>query len=164
MPDLITHVALSHFFVRGYELKKRTMNNWPWRLLFYFGTVLPDILTRPIYILFALQNRWTVGLHTPLATLAVSGIIALLFAQPFRKKAFYFLAAGNLIHFTLDSFQKHLVSRNYWLFPFSWNNYSWELLYPSQFMGLIPLWLGFVVMFEVAVYLISRQSRKDAPS
>ena len=164
MPDLITHVALSHFFVRGYELKKKTVNNWPWRLLFYFGTILPDILTRPFYILFALKNNWTVGLHTPLATLAVCGIIALFFAQPLRKKVFHFLAAGNLAHFLLDSFQKHLIPQSYWLLPFSWRNYHWGFLYPNQFMSLIPLWLGLVVVFEVVVYLITRQSRKDALS
>ena len=53
MPDLITHMVFSHFLIRGYELLKNTKDFTPFRILFYVGTVLPDLLTRPWYILFA---------------------------------------------------------------------------------------------------------------
>ena len=43
MPDLITHLAFSHLVIRGFEWLKKETAFTPFRVLFYAGTILPDV-------------------------------------------------------------------------------------------------------------------------
>lgn len=163
MPDLITHVSLAHILIRGFHAFKRTSLKFhaPEIWLFYMGTMLPDLLTRPVYILFPAAKHWTVFLHTPLAMLMVTLILTLCFEERTRARVFSYLASGALIHFLADALQKQVIGNNFWFFPFSWHNFSLNLIWAHEFMVVLPVVLGSIVFMEAMIYLKQRTG-KDA--
>jgi len=158
MPDLITHVALSHLIKRPFELRDRARSKVPFRILFYLGTILPDILTRPWYILFPVTKNWTFPFHTPFGMILTSGLIALLFEPSIRKKAFTNLVAGAGLHFLLDALQTYTTYSVFWLYPFSWKTYGYEVASPDTIMNFIPLWIGLIVLLELGITLYRKKA------
>ena len=159
MPDLITHMAFSHLIIRVYELLKKRTHFSPFRTLFYLGVILPDIMTRPLYILFADTYDWTVALHTPFGAILICGIISYFIDPKIRKKAFLFLTSGTLSHFLLDAFQKQLIYNNYWLFPFSWKSVGWGIAGAGTILEWIPVWLMIILVFEITIWIIEKRKR-----
>lgn len=157
MPDLITHVALSHLVRRPFDLTQKADTTAPFRFLFYLGTILPDILTRPWYILFPVSHDWTVFFHTPAGMLVTTGLLALFFESALRKKAFISISAGAGIHFLLDALQKKITGNDFWLFPFSWKSIGWGIAWADEFMDLVPLWIGLAAVLEIFVYFWERK-------
>ena len=162
MPDLVTHMVFSHLLIRLYELIKNRMGFTPFRTLFYIGTVLPDILTRPWYIIFSGTYDWTVAMHTPFGAILVSAILSLFFQSSIRKKTFFFLTGGVISHFILDALQKQLIYNNYWFFPFSWKSVGWGIAGAGTMLEWIPVWLGIIVVFELTVLIVHRSTTKKA--
>jgi hypothetical protein len=158
MPDLITHVAIAHLIRRPLEIRRKDSLSVPLRILFYIGTIFPDILTRPWYILFPASHDWTFPLHTPIGALLACGLLALLFEPAIRKRAFAFLTAGAGLHFLLDIFQKQTVGGYTLLFPVSWKQFTLGLFRPRQFMTAIPLWIGLVVLLEIGMHLFRKRA------
>ena len=158
MPDLITHLAFSHLAIRGYQWIGKKTAFTPFRVLFYAGTILPDVVTRPVYILLPSTYDWTVALHTPLGAFTLSGLIALFFAPSARKKTFLFLATGCMSHFLLDAFQTQLIYNNYWFFPFSWKSVGWGIASAGTILEWIPVWILVIVIVEGIVWL-KKESR-----
>ena len=159
MPDLITHVAIGHLIKRPFELKKSNPAIVPLRTLFYLGTILPDILTRPWYILFPGTLEWTYPFHTPIGMVLTCSLLALLFESSLRKKAFYYLLGGAGLHFLLDGCQKHITYNEFWLYPFSWKGFGFRLFWAGDIIPYIPLFIGMVVVMEVCIYFY--QHRKS---
>ncbi len=160
MPDLITHLTLSHLLIRSHELIRKPAAALPFRILFYSGILLPDILTRPWYILFPGTYRWTVALHTPLGSILFCAAAAMLFESPIRKRAFLYLAAGSAAHFVLDALQKQVIYNNYWFFPVSWKPVGWGIAGAGTYLEWIPLWIGLVIVFESIVRLFNRRKNR----
>ncbi|MBN2103738.1 hypothetical protein JW835_06835 [bacterium] len=160
MPDLITHMAFSHLIIRVYELLKKQMHFSPFRTLFYIGVILPDILTRPGYILFSGTYDWTVALHTPMGAMMVCCILSFLFEKAIRKRAFLYLTFGALSHFILDALQKQLIYNNYWFFPFSWKSVGWGIAGAGTILEWIPVWLIVILIFEITVWM-GRKRKKS---
>ena len=165
MPDLVTHVAVSHLIKRPFELKDRGESKVPFRILFYLGTVLPDILTRPWYILFPVTKDWTFPFHTPVGMIVTSGLIAFFFERSMRKKAFTNLSVGAGLHFLLDALQTYTTYSVFWIFPFSYQTFGFGLAGADEIMNLIPLWIGLIVLLELAIYLYrNKASTKNSNS
>ena len=158
MPDLITHTAVAHLLRRPFE-RPSDPDAGATRTLFYLGTILPDILTRPWYILIPATHDWTMAFHTPVGALLACGLLALLFEPPLRKKAFLWLGGGSLLHFFLDGFQKQVVGNSTWLFPLTWNDYGYGIAWSGEIMRLIPLWLALVVVMEIILFLRRKKVR-----
>ncbi len=140
MPDLITHYAVAHLIGR----------RW-WRpaiSLCLLGTLLPDLLTRPVYILWP-QTYWLVmPLHTPMGILIASWLVTLLFRREDRRVVFVAVLLGALLHFALDALQRHLAVGYFWLWPFSWWTTERGLFWPEESLILAP-WLALgVVLLE----------------
>ena len=131
MPDLITHVAFIHLLRRPFDLKKQIWNP-NLRILFYVGTILPDILTRPFYILFPSTFSWTVAIHTFAGMFIICALIAFFFEVKIRRQVFVLLISGAAFHFLLDAFQKQLIGNNYWLFPLSWKNFGLGIFWAGE--------------------------------
>ena len=159
MPDLITHVALSHLVRRPFDRRASQGKILPLRPLFYLGTILPDILTRPWYILFPITHDWTLCLHTPLGMLLFTGILALFFESSLRKRAFINLSTGVGCHFLLDALQKQVTGNNFWLFPFSWKSVEYGIAYAEDYLDLIPLWIGMIGIMEAGIYIWKKKMR-----
>lgn len=162
MPDLLTHVAISHLVRRPFDFSRKENNPVPFRILFYFGTILPDILTRPFYILFPITKDWTTPFHTPFGMLLTCALITFLFETSIRRKVFMNLLGGALFHFFLDTFQKHLTYNVFWLFPFSWKNDGFQFLGADEFLDLIPLWIGLVILLELILFIRKKLIKKHS--
>lgn len=160
MPDLITHVALSHLVIRPFDLRASNPEQFSIRILFYLGTVLPDLLTRPWYILFPVTKDWTLVFHTPLGMLITSGCIALLFTPRLRKSAFLNLIGGGSLHFLLDSLQKQIYGNNFWLFPLSYKNFEIGIAWAEDFLNLIPLWILLIALLESGQWIMRRKTKR----
>ena len=160
MPDLITHIALGHLVRRPLDIQHEKRPTMPFRLIFYFGTVLPDILTRPWYIIFPETYEWTLPFHTPLGMLLTCILISLLFAPSLRRRVFINLTAGAFFHFVLDSFQKTLTGNDYWLFPFSWRSYGLGIAWADEVMDLLPVWIGLALLMEGSVIFWNKKISK----
>jgi len=157
MPDLITHVALSHILRRPFDRGRRMSEVLPFRVLFYLGIILPDILTRPWYILFPVTHNWTLCFHTPLGMGLTAGILAMFFESSIRKIAFKNLTLGAGTHFILDTLQKKITGDNYWFFPVTWKSVEHGIAWAEDYVDLIPLWLGLVLLVEFVIYLWNKK-------
>ncbi len=160
MPDLITHITFSHLIRRPLDLLPSARSFASVHSLFYLGTLLPDLLTRPWYILFPVTRDWTVFFHTPFGMLITAGFLSLLFSPQLRKNAFLNLICGAGFHFLLDSFQKQVTGNNFWLFPFSYKNFGLGLAWAEDFLNFIPLWIGLVILLELWLWKRRENNRE----
>ncbi len=123
------------------------------RTLFYMGTILPDIMSRPFYILFPVTREWVFLYHQPIGFILISIMFTLFFNPAIWKKVWINLMAGGMLHFLLDSFQKQIASGIAWLWPFSWQAYGYGLMEAGDILNYIPLWIILIVIMETGFYL-----------
>lgn len=142
MPDLITHTAVAYFAVRPFKL-------FPRQIVFFVGTILPDVITRPIYILKPDWYPFTVAMHTPAFCIVTCLLLAEFFSDTIRGSIRKMLLLGIALHFFLDLFQKHLGMGYLWGFPFSWRSFELGLWWPEQSLYAIPILLLAVGSLEL---------------
>jgi len=153
MPDLLTHSAAAYLAARRWFPR-------PAAIFFIVGTMLPDVLSRPFYIIFPTLHWWVMPLHTPIGILIVCWIISGLFKAEDRKIVFIALLAGAMLHFLLDAPQKHLAAGYFWLFPFSWKTYEWGWWWSEDSVRLVPGVILLVAFVEIIIY--SRNHRQKS--
>jgi hypothetical protein len=99
MPDLITH------FAAAYILK--APNRWSlFRVPFYIGALLPDLLTRPLQIVFPPLGKAVYSLHAPISVVLFCFLLAQFFKKDIRAGVRTNLLLGSFLHFGLDLLQK----------------------------------------------------------
>lgn len=150
MPDLFTHAAAAHLAARRWFPR-------PAAILFLIGTLLPDVLSRPFYILFPTLHWWVMPLHTPVGIAVVGWVIAGGFKTAERKIVFSALGAGAMFHFLLDAPQKHIAAGYFWLFPFSWTTYEWGWWWSEDSVHIVPFMAVLVIAVEVFIYFRARR-------
>jgi len=138
MPDLVTHLCSAQFARRG--LFGRFFP------LFTLGVILPDILSRPVHILFPSSYPFVQPLHSPAVCVLYCALIAILFVPALRRAAFACLLAGVVLHLVLDAFQKQLGPEYLWLFPFSWRSGCIGLFWPEHALFFLPITLAVTVL------------------
>ena len=113
MADLLVHVASA--FAVGRPLRDGRL-----RAILYFGVCLPDVLYKAL-IYVAHSPSWLCEpTHSPLGLLPICYVGALLFEEPWRKRAFVALVAGSWLHLLFDLAKNYLGSGVIlWAFPFS---------------------------------------------
>ena len=144
MPDLLTHFAVAYITTRTSRFAR-------FRVIFYVGAILPDILTRPFYILLPKLSPYSVGLHTPLFMAIFCIFFAELFEKGIRSDIRTYLFAGVGLHFFLDLLQKPIIDGYYWFFPFSWKTYSIGLFSPHEFLYFVPFWIILIIIIEIGI-------------
>ncbi len=149
MPDLITHTAIAHLAGKPFEIRKPSAHAAPLRILLYIGVMLPDLMSRPWYILSPSIHDWVVAFHTPSGMLVTCAFASLLFERTLRKRAFTGLFFGSLLHLAVDCLQKQVTGNNFWLFPFSWKNFGIGLFWAGEAMPFVPAWIALVLLMEV---------------
>ena len=142
MPDLITHTAAAYFLSRPNGMAR-------YRAFFYIGAVLPDVLARPVYILFPKLFFFTVAVHTPAFMLVFVLLFSEFFRAETRRSVVMLTLAGVALHFIMDFFQRHLLTGYYWFFPFSWRSIEVPLFWPETPVRFIPLWIALVAGAEM---------------
>lgn len=148
MPDLITHVAVSHLVKRPWDKACSLEHAAAFRILFYFGTILPDITSRALNIAFPSTLKWTLALHTPAGSLLCCIALALLFEPEIRKRAFLNLTGGAALHYFLDTLQYATTPVFFWGFPFTWADSSLHILDAGDIVLFSPVWVFLVVLLE----------------
>jgi len=156
MPDLVTH------FTSAYILK--IPDRWArFRVPFYLGALLPDLLSRPWTIIHPPASHLVYSLHTPLMTAIICLLIAQLFEEDIRPSVRVNLLLGVTLHFSLDILQKQATIAYYWLFPFSWKTFGLGLFWPEDTVRLVPLWVGLILTIEAVLQFRKKFIRKNRP-
>lgn len=153
MPDLVTHTFAAWLLVRPERWQRS-------RLLFFLGTLMPDLVSRPIYILMPRLGGYTLAIHTPLFMIGCGLLAAEFMAEPLRRTARLAITSGILLHFFLDAMQRHLTAGYYWFFPFSWKSFELGWFWPEEMVGWVPLWLAVMVVVEGMLAWRQRQFRR----
>lgn len=154
MPDLVTH------FTSAYILK--IPDRWAhFRVPFYLGALLPDLLSRPWTIIYPPASHLVYSLHTPLITAIICLLIAQFFEEDIRSRVRVNLLLGITLHFSLDILQKQATVAYYWLFPFSWKTFELGLFWPEDTVRLVPLWAGLILMIEVVLRYRKARRKKE---
>ena len=148
MPDLVTHTAIAHLIRRPFGWRNTSKSDTALRTLFYLGVMLPDLPSRPVYIVFPSLYDWVVAFHTPLGMLFTCAFASLLFERLLRKRAFGWLFLGTLLHFITDCLQKQVTGNNFWFFPFSWKNFGVGLFWAGEAIPFVPVWIALVLLTE----------------
>lgn len=151
MPDLLTHALFAHAAARRWRFV-------PAALVFIFGALLPDLVTRPWYIVFPEMYWAAQPLHTPLGLAVLSAGLAGLFRAGERGRVFGLLMAGVAMHLAMDALQRHADHGYFLLFP-SWQTYHWGLWWPQQTIEALPVWLGLIAALEAGLWVRRRARR-----
>ncbi|MBC7187996.1 MAG: metal-dependent hydrolase [Calditrichaeota bacterium] len=151
MPDLTTHLAFTHLVSRPIRLRGT-------RVPVYVGALLPDLLTRPFYILYPPAYYVVYTLHTPVAIALMVLLLTELCAEEIRRRVMAGLFAGVALHFALDLLQRQLGTGYYWLFPFSWKSFALGLFWPEESLRAVPFLLAAVAAMEAGLF-VSRKLR-----
>ena len=143
MPDIISHLA-SGYIVRNFRFKWETLQrSFP---LVLFGLVLPDLLSRPYWIIGPGYFFTAHYFHTPFACFLQTLVLSCFFAPGHRNMAFRAITLGWVFHQSFDLFQRSLDPDYYYLF--------WPLLTRPFRIGLFwagnwPYVAGATVLFAV---------------
>jgi len=116
----------------------------------------PDIISRPLHIVWPAIYPATQPLHSPVGAFLYCWLISLFFRSDQRKSVFFLLFGGSLLHFFLDIFQKHLVGGYLWLFPFSLKPFSFGYFWPEDALLVLP----YTILIVLIVFLISAWRKK----
>jgi len=120
--DLFTHASVA-------VLARLPQRQSAWIATFVAGTCLPDVARVPAMLLT--KARWTMPeipewscyvwapLHLPVGVALLSYLVALLFPEAQRRRAFAELFTGGLLHLAVDLTQSHFGMGYLLFFPFS---------------------------------------------
>ena len=109
-----------------------------------FGTVLPDLVTRPLYIVLP-QLYWFIKpLHTPIGIVLVCLLLSGFFVKHHRNRVFIYLLAGSALHLMFDLLQRHMHGGYPIFFPFSWAPWEFGVLWPEETLYFMPMWVGII--------------------
>ena len=137
MPDLVTHLASG--YVAAIPLRQRVTL----RLVFLTGVLVPDLLTRPLYILIPGTYDFVMPLHTPIAYLIACWLVTQLFAhRDLRRTVIIGLFSGGLLHFAADALQRQFFAGYKWLFPLCHCETRWGLFWPEASIDWLPATLA----------------------
>jgi hypothetical protein len=153
MPDLLSHVAIAY----GVKRCSGKLFSTPWILV---GTTLPDVLSRPVNILFPSASWFFMPFHTPIGLLLVTALISEFFSASMRRIVFLSLAGGGALHLFLDLFQRHSGGGYYLFFPFSWRKFEFGLISPDASLYLLPVWLSIGFFLAVRWLLLNHQIKR----
>lgn len=152
MADLLTHYVTAR--VTGLRIRDRATAT-----VFTLGVFLPDLLGKPLGMISSLPDLFEVPTHTPIGLVFACGAICFLFAPGFRRRAFWALYAGSLVHLLADLAKSYLgrgaVSL---LHPFSTQGFELGLYRTEDVFYLFPINLAILAILWV------RALRKPNPA
>ncbi len=143
MPDLMTHLCVTHLARRGMEARRGAALPEADAVLFYLGGCLPDLVSRAPGVLAhsSVAQHVLLAMHQPVPVLLSAYIIALCLPETGRRRYFAWIIAGAVLHYSLDLLQRDLgAAGEFWLFPFSWSTLQLGFFWPDQaVLAIAPL-------------------------
>jgi hypothetical protein len=154
MPDLVTHFCTAQIARRCTRLRL-----FP---VFALGVILPDLISRPVHILFPATAWYVAPFHSPLVCALYCLLLSLLFAPAIRRACFISLCAGVGLHLVLDALQKQVCQIYYfWLFPFSWWTWEADLFWPDQAVLFLPVTIALTALVSMTGKRTRNRTPKD---
>jgi len=158
VPDLATHAIGGYLLSRFPQIfSQKPSENGLVVSSFVFGNILPDITTRPAFLLFPKTFDYVFFIHTPFVMLLISALIATFLNSNVRLKAGIFMFTGSIMHMVLDHFQSHIFYPNYWFFPIYNEPSGIDLYGVDSSLTMLP-YLFFVF---IVVLIYSCRSKKQ---
>ncbi len=151
MADLLVHFAT--VYGPGQAFRDARL-----RAILYVGVCLPDILYKlPLYL--AGSSTWYCEpTHSPLGMAAICYAAALLFEEPWRKRAFFALTAGSWLHLLADLGKNYMHSGVIlWGFPFTMDRAELAWYYPEETVYLMLPSLVLILLVESGLRLRRRK-------
>lgn len=150
MPDLVTHCSVAYFFMETSKFPRNPV-------LFYVGTILPDILTRPFYIVHAGLYPIVTPFHTPVVLLLICLLASFLFAEGTRKTVFFSLLGGCYLHIMVDLTQRHILPEYFVFLPFSWKTFEFGIIWPESWFYIMPFLVLGMIFNEIRKAVLQRK-------
>lgn len=155
MADLLVHAASA--FVAGRPLRDGRL-----RAILYLGVCLPDVLYKGLLYVGGAPNWLCEPTHSPLGLIPFCYALALLFEEPWRKRAFGALLGGAYLHVLFDLGKNYLGSGVIlWAFPFSMDRIELGWYYGEDTVFFMLPALGVIALVGMAGRLSGR--RPPAP-
>lgn len=149
MADLLTHYVTSRLV--GIRIRDHATV-----VLFAVGVFLPDLVGKPLN--YFLPYMAEIPSHTPFGLIFASGAVSLLFAPSIRKRAFWALYCGSLVHVLVDLMKDYLGSGSVFLLhPFSTGSYELSIYRSEDVFYLLPVNIAILAVLWV-------WGRKRAPT
>ena len=145
MPELITHIAGAYLVKKGFRITK-------FLVFFYLGAMLPDLVSRPLHIIWPQTLLASQAFHSPMGVFLICWLISLFFREDQRKTIFFLLLSGSILHLLMDAGQMHLIGGYIWFFPFSMKTFSAGLFWPEDSLRVLP----YTVIIVLIVYGFSK--------
>ena len=110
------------------------------------GALLPDIfkLILPLRLIGVNAEDALMLFHTPVGTLLVCGLCALLFEEGTRGRVFLLFTFGMVTHYALDALLISVTGGLVLLYPLSWETWQLDLIRPDN-------WLGTTILVGAAI-------------
>ena len=144
MADLLVH------FASGFAAA-RPLRDPRLRAIVYLGVCIPDLLYKALLYLAGGPNWLCEPSHSPLGLVAYCYVLALLFEEPWRKRAFGALLGGAYLHLLLDLAKNYLGAGVIpWLFPFSMEAVELGWYASEDSIYLMGPALGVIALIEIA--------------
>ena len=150
---MLVHFASA--FVVGRPLRDGRL-----RALLYFGVCLPDLLFKSLLYLGGAPTWLCEPTHSPLGLFLFCYGAALLFEEPWRKRAFLALLGGSYLHLLFDFGKNYLGSGVIlWAFPFSMQAVELGWYNPEDSVFYMLPALALIGGVELMGRIIERRSR-----
>ncbi len=147
MADLLVHAATAH-------LPGRALRDARLRAVLYVGVCLPDVLYKGALYLWGASTWFCEVSHSPLGLVPICYASALLFEEPWRRRAFGALLAGSWLHVLVDLGKNYLGSGVIaWAFPFSMDTVELGWYAPEETVLLMAPALALILLVELIARL-----------
>ena len=150
MADLVTHVAVANLLGKS-SRDDRT------RALFLVGNCLPDVAYKGMLWVLGAPNWYCEPANSPLALIPLCFALALLFEEPWRRRAFGALLLGCWLHLLLDMGKTYLDHGVIlWAFPFSMARVELGWYHPADMTWMFVPSLGLLIITELLARRLGR--------
>jgi membrane-bound metal-dependent hydrolase YbcI (DUF457 family) len=144
MADLVTHAAVGYLIARPLRDPKA-------RALVMAGTALPDLLYKGIVWGTGSSTWYAEPTHSPVGLIFWCGLLAMFFAPPLRRCAFWGLLAGGATHLLVDAGKDYLGHGVIlWAFPFSFDRVELGWYTNQDAFVMVPAALALMAITELA--------------
>lgn len=136
MPDLTNHVLGAYILGKALPVEDLDAS-------YYFGAVLPDVVSRTATILLPATSMHVDAMHAPVCIVATALAAGLLFERSIRWRVQRNLILGAATHMAFDLVQRQVIGGYPLWFPFSGERntggWIWSDQIPFLLMVTVPL-------------------------
>ncbi|HOK39417.1 MAG TPA: metal-dependent hydrolase [bacterium] len=145
MADGASHILFGFIINKIFKIER------PYSTFILFGSILPDLLHKPVYFLSMKLNDYFMSSHSIFTLIFVCSFFSLFFLKQNYFKGFLFLYSGSISHLFLDIFQFTYQGDIYpILAPFSYKKISIPIIHTQQWLYY------FVPLILITIFIVIR--------